>query len=70
MSGHLRSAPTEEFRLDRWWQVEDGFISVVGEYLKLAYYVLRFTHAGYWIAGCVLLAVAGLAYRRFRRARA
>ena len=45
-------------------------MSVVGEYLKLAYYVLRFTHAGYWIAGCVLVAVAGLACGRFRGATA
>lgn len=60
------SAPTEDFRLDRWWQVEEGFMAVVGEYMKLTYYVLRFTRIGYWIAGSTALVVIGLAYRRLR----
>ena len=60
------SAPTEDFRFDAWWQVDEGFMAVVGEYLKLTYYVLRFTRVGYWIAGCTALVVTGLAYRRLR----
>ncbi|NQT16439.1 MAG: YdcF family protein [Planctomycetes bacterium] len=64
------SAPTEEFRFDAWWQVEEGFMAVVGEYLKLTYYVFRFTRIVYWIGGCAALAMIGLAYRRLRAAAA
>ncbi|MFC1596915.1 YdcF family protein [Planctomycetota bacterium] len=64
------SAPAEDFRLDAWWQVEEGFMAIVGEYLKLTYYLIRFTRVGYWIAGCTALVVIGLAYRRLRRAAA
>ena len=60
------SAPTEDFRFDAWWQVEEGFMAIVGEYLKLAYYVFRFTRILYWIGGCAALALIGLAYRRLR----
>ena len=64
------SAPTEDFRFDAWWQVEEGFMAIVGEYLKLTYYIFRFTRIGYWIAGCTALVVIGLAYRRLRTAAA
>ena len=64
------SAPTEAFCLDAWWQVEEGFMAVVGEYLKLTYYVFRFTHIVYWIGGCAALVTIGLAYRRRLRTAA
>jgi len=30
------SAPTEGFRPDNWWRVQEGFLAIVSEYLKLA----------------------------------
>ena len=62
------SAPTDGFRMDRWWQVDAGFMAIVGEYLKLTYYVLRYTRICYWIAGSGALVLIGLAYRRLRTA--
>ena len=62
------SAPTDEFQMDNWWQRDEGFKAIVGEYLKLTYYVLRYTRICYWIAGGGALLLIGLAYRRFRTA--
>ena len=63
------SAPTEEFCVDTWWQTDVGCMAIVGEYLKLAYYALRYGSLAYWIAGCGGLAVTLLAYRRVRKSR-
>ncbi len=64
------SAPTDGFGTDRWWEVDEGFIAIVGEYLKLGYYALRYTGIGYWMGGCAGLVVIGLAYRQLRSAAA
>ena len=45
------SAPTDTIATDQWWQREEGFLIITGEYLKLAFYGLRYGHAGYWVAG-------------------
>lgn len=33
------SAPSERFRLDAWWRTEEGFVTVLGENLKLLAYL-------------------------------
>ena len=60
------SAPTDYFQLQKWWQVKEGSVAVVGEYLKLTYYALRYARLRFWIAGCAAVVTIGLAYRRLR----
>ena len=60
------SAPTDDFQLESWWQVKAGFVAILGEYLKLTYYALRYTRVCYWIGGCAAVVTIGLAYRRLR----
>ncbi|MGA2616487.1 MAG: YdcF family protein [Thermoguttaceae bacterium] len=36
------SVPTDGFRADNWWCTEDGFATIVGENLKLCFYMLRY----------------------------
>jgi uncharacterized SAM-binding protein YcdF (DUF218 family) len=36
------SIPTEEFHLETWWRSDEGFRTVVGENLKLAFYLVRY----------------------------
>jgi uncharacterized SAM-binding protein YcdF (DUF218 family) len=53
------SVPNEQFLAAHWWQTEQGFIPVVGEYLKLAFYTLRYAPLQVAaLAGMTLLAVA------------
>jgi len=37
------SAPSDEFVLERWWENERGWERITSEYLKLAFYVLRYS---------------------------
>jgi putative flippase GtrA/uncharacterized SAM-binding protein YcdF (DUF218 family) len=57
------SAPTDEFRMDCWWQDELGFVTIVTEYFKLFFYVIYYGHLGYWLAACGALALVA---RRMR----
>jgi len=63
----LVSAPTDEFCMDAWWQTDVGCLRVVGEYLRLAYYALRYGSLAYWMAGGAGLVATVLIYRRVRR---
>jgi uncharacterized SAM-binding protein YcdF (DUF218 family) len=47
------SAPWDSFPAERWWRSEIGLVVVLGEYLKLAFYVLYYGNGVYWIAGLV-----------------
>jgi uncharacterized SAM-binding protein YcdF (DUF218 family) len=58
------SAPTDEFERDTWWQDEEGFVTVVTEYLKLAFYLLWYGHLGYWLAACSGLTLVASWIRR------
>jgi uncharacterized SAM-binding protein YcdF (DUF218 family) len=48
----LVSAPSDDVAADCWWRDERGFVTIVTEYLKLAFYALRYGYAGYWLAAC------------------
>ena len=62
------SAPTDRFSPESWWRVQEGFLAVASEYLKLGYYALRYGSLGYWAAGgAVVVAVAAVCYRRRKR---
>jgi uncharacterized SAM-binding protein YcdF (DUF218 family) len=61
------SAPMDEFRPDNWWQSDFGFLTIVGEYLKFAYYVNRYGTFLYWALPCAVLLIVVVIYRRFRR---
>ncbi len=61
------SAPSDDFVLDHWWQTERGFEAVTSEYLKLAFYLVRYSLT--WVAavtGMVLLMIVAAVYRRHR----
>lgn len=51
------SAPTDDVRRDCWWQDEIGFVRVVAEYFKLAFYVVCYGYVGHWLAACAGLAL-------------
>ena len=36
------AAPTDDFDENTWWQSEDGFRCYANEYVKLAFYLLRY----------------------------
>ena len=59
------SAPHENFELTSWWKTQSGFITVTSEYLKLAFYRLRYGNGVWWLLGA-----AGIfGWLVFRRAR-
>jgi uncharacterized SAM-binding protein YcdF (DUF218 family) len=65
------SAPSDEFPMDRWWQSQLGFQSILTEYPKLVFYAAAYGCLGYWVAAvAVLTLVAAWCYRRERRVHA
>jgi uncharacterized SAM-binding protein YcdF (DUF218 family) len=46
------SAPSGEFRMDRWWESQVGLLSIVTEYPKLVFYAAVYGYLGYWLAAC------------------
>ncbi len=36
------SIPSETFRMESWWRSEEGFRTIIGENLKLAFYLVRY----------------------------
>ncbi len=64
------SIPPETFSMDSWWQSEEGFRTVIGENLKLAFYILRYGGAMVPVSiGLVAAAGVGLwlLWRRTKR---
>jgi uncharacterized SAM-binding protein YcdF (DUF218 family) len=64
----LISVRPDEFPPETWWQDEKGFSVILGEYLKLGFYGLRYGRLGYELAAGILLWLAWLAHRRRRLA--
>jgi uncharacterized SAM-binding protein YcdF (DUF218 family) len=62
------SAPTDEFPIDGWWRSQLGFLSIVTEYLKLAFYAAVYGCLGYWLAACGVLALVAAWIRRRKSA--
>lgn len=63
------SAPLEDLPLDRWWTTSVGRESVPAEYMRLLYYLFRYSKTP-WLVALLLAAVAGVClYRRRRVAR-
>ena len=52
------SAPAEDFDSAVWWGSQEGFIFVVSEYLKLAFYAVRYGWLGYEILAAAVMVVA------------
>lgn len=50
------SAPNGEFDFQNWWRIEDGFLQVIMEYIKLAAYLVVYGRVAWWLgAGIVVL---------------
>ncbi len=65
------SAPTDGYGPEDWWEKKRGTSVYVSEYLKLAFYFVRYGAGLYWLAACTLLLImARIAMRRVNRARA
>jgi hypothetical protein len=61
------SAPSDDFSATNWWRTKAGLQSISSEYLKFAYYLLRY---GDWRVWTILAGVAAWpAVRVFRRVR-
>ena len=63
------SVPTDNFNADCWWQSGEGFSLYTNEYLKLAFYLVWYGAAGWWLAGALALAAATWIWRRIARGR-
>lgn len=60
------SAPNPGFAAETWWLNGEGFRHVLMEYMKLAYYWLRYGDGVYWMGGFV---AAGLGFGIWRMGR-
>lgn len=64
------SIPPETFRMESWWQTEEGFRTVIGENLKLAFYLVRYGDRKVPVGlGLVVAAAVSLWILRRRRTR-
>jgi uncharacterized SAM-binding protein YcdF (DUF218 family) len=71
LAGHARqisvvAAVEDESSAAAWWQSEQDFAAISGEYLKLGFYVLRYSYFVYEVAVVALLWVLWRACRRKR----
>ena len=61
--------PNERFQLATWWRNETGFVTVLGENVKLLAYLARYGNRRVWLPlvllGAVILAI--VLWRRMRR---
>ena len=62
----LVAAPEDQLPADAWWHSATGFAVISGEYLKLGFYMLRYSYLALVIAVAI---VAWLAWRVYRRKR-
>jgi len=63
------SAPNDDFVLQRWWQTQTGFETVVGENLKLLFYVVRYDRRAMPIIAGLAVLVVAWGRARWRRTR-
>jgi uncharacterized SAM-binding protein YcdF (DUF218 family) len=61
------SAPWDDFPKECWWCDPSGVSAVLGEYLKLAFYVFYYGSGLYWLASLVLVVVVLRAMARRRQ---
>ena len=56
---HLVAAPVDEFNEDNWWVTKEGLHAYVSEYLKFAFYLLRYDARSWGVGlaamGCAIL---------------
>ena len=50
----LVAAAKDDLPAEAWWQSAQGFAVIGGEYLKLGFYVLRYSYLAYGVAVVVL----------------
>ena len=60
------SVPTDDVRVATWWQSERGFATIAAEYLKLGFYILRYS---YLVPEVAVVVVVWLVWRGYRRKR-
>ena len=59
------SAPNGEFNFDCWWQIENGFLQVTMEYIKLTAYAIVYGQVIWWLAaGALLIVVVRFVWKR------
>ena len=61
------SAPCDTFPADRWWQSEAGLVVILGEYLKLLFYVFYYGHGWCWTGGLAAFIALICLWRKMRR---
>lgn len=64
---HLVSAPTDFYTADNWWRDADGFLAYTSEFIKFAFYQLRYGRALAWLGSAAALAALVWAGQRARR---
>jgi uncharacterized SAM-binding protein YcdF (DUF218 family) len=64
---HAFAAPVEEINAANWWQTENGPTTYLSEYLRLAFYHVRYGNAGYAAAGIALAFGTAFVARRYLR---
>jgi uncharacterized SAM-binding protein YcdF (DUF218 family) len=62
---HAFAAPTDGVVPAEWWNTENGAATYLSEYLRLAFYHLRYGSAGWWIAFVVAAIVGAAVARRY-----
>jgi uncharacterized SAM-binding protein YcdF (DUF218 family) len=65
----VTGVPNDRFQLATWWRNETGFVTVLGEYVKLLGYLVHYGRAWVWLPVVLLCAVilAIVLWRRGRR---
>jgi uncharacterized SAM-binding protein YcdF (DUF218 family) len=63
------SAPLEDLPLDRWWTTSIGRETVPAEYMRLLYYLFRYSRTPWLVVLAILAAVASVYVYCERRAR-
>jgi uncharacterized SAM-binding protein YcdF (DUF218 family) len=58
------SAPSDDFRPQRWWHVASGLNAYTSEYVKLLAYWLRYGNGAYWVAAIAIACIVATALVR------
>ncbi len=62
----LVAAAKDDLPAEAWWQSAQGFAVISGEYMKLGFYVLRYSYLSYGVVIVVLWWLSWWVYRRKR----